>query len=156
MKTILVITTLVLLSCSSSQGPQGPKGDKGDPGPAGPQGPEGPRGPQGAQGVQGIQGLQGPPGNGWYMSHSDVYCRTSIGATALNNWTLSAQCDDAQDLGLTGSCYGQGRADAYVNISQPFFESSGQLAAWTCVWRFAGATADLPNATSQVCCIRHR
>src|SRR5229473_4851697 len=114
------------------------------------------QGPQGPQGPTGPQGSQGPPGNGWYMSHSDLYCRTAVGANAANNWTLTAECDDARDLGLTGSCYGQGRADAYVADSHPFFTSTGQTAKWTCIWSFAGTPVDLPNATSQVCCILHR
>jgi hypothetical protein len=151
-KTILLSATLFSIACSSS-GPQGAKGDKGDPGPAGPVGAQGPQGPQGPIG---LQGAQGPPGNGWYMSHSDLYCRTAVGANAANNWTLTAECDDARDLGLTGSCYGQGRADAYVADSHPFFTSTGQTAKWTCIWSFAGTPVDLPNATSQVCCILHR
>ena len=156
MKTLPLLVLACSLACSSNTGQQGPKGDKGDPGPTGAQGPAGTQGPQGPQGSTGPQGAQGPPGNGWYTAHSDLYCRTSVGATSANNWTLTSQCDDVLDLGLTGSCYGHGRADAYVADTHPLFDSGGQTAKWICVWNFAGAPADLPNATSEVCCIHHR
>lgn len=109
------------------QGPQGPQGVKGDPGEAqGVPGPQGPAGPQGAQGPQGVAGPQGPAGPTGTITKGQVY-------TISTNWSIVpgggkseaiAQCDDANDIALTGTCMTQNSNGAAYQ-GRPFIFWSG-------------------------------
>ncbi len=165
----IIVTSLVavaLLGCSGgARGPAGPEGPEGPVGATGPQGPIGPTGPKGDTGMQGMPGAPGMPGVNFYQSHSDVYCNTVQGAGAANNMELLAECDSAEDLGLTGACYGtltqgtQNPPQAYHTGGRPIgWTSVGAVPGWQCNWAPLTGTAlvELPLATAQVCCIRKR
>lgn len=101
--------------------------------------------------------MPGPVGGGLYMSHADVYCNQVKGAGPGNAMTLVVECDSGEDLGLTGTCYGQGRADVYLNGSRPAgWSSIGTKPQWVCSWAPSSGTAlvNLPDATAEICCIR--
>ena len=59
MRSILLLTTLIVSGCTGSQGTMGAQGPTG---PVGPTGATGPTGSQGTQGPQGSTGSVGPPG----------------------------------------------------------------------------------------------
>ena len=147
MRSILITAFMVLAACGSQN-----KGAKGD------TGAQGPAGPAGSPGAQGAPGTPGASNGGLYTSHTDVYCKTSTGTTAASG-LLFVDCDDPAELGLSGSCYGQGRADVFIDVSQSENWSQPNVAArWTCAFNFDGSVTRvaLPNATARICCIKHR
>jgi hypothetical protein len=60
---LIIVLSILMLSCTGKQGPTGPKGEKGDHGEIGPQGPAGVQGPTGPTGNKGDKGDKGDPGN---------------------------------------------------------------------------------------------
>jgi hypothetical protein len=149
-----LITAALLLSLTACQrgdvgpaGPPGPKGDKGDPGE---------QGLPGIQGIQGAQGPQGPIGGGYYTSRQDLYCRSSMGTTT---GTVEADCDNAADLPLTGSCANS--EPTALNIAtngliQNWPGNSILPAAWVCEWSSGGARVNnVPSGRATICCIKH-
>lgn len=147
MRSILITAFIFFAACGSQS--KGPKGDTG---------PQGPAGPTGPSGVAGPQGTAGTSNGGLYTSHTDVYCKTATGTTAASG-LLFVDCDDPADLGLSGSCYGQGRADVFIDVSQSENWSQPNVAArWTCTFNFDSSVTRvaLPNATARICCIKHR
>lgn len=112
-------------------GPQGPQGPKGEPGPAtgveGPQGPAGPQGPQGPQGFQGVPGPQGPQGPaGGGMTKAGIYTVTTNFSIVPGGGKAEAiaECDDKNDVAVTGMCMTQNSNGAQYN-SRPFIYWSG-------------------------------
>lgn len=111
---------------AGGEGPKGDKGDKGDKGEKGDQGVQGPIGPTGATGSMGPTGSIGPTGpigpvgptgpigpqgGGLYADKSALYQRTSqvtSGELSRDNrvgeHTVTASCDDADDLPISGGC----------------------------------------------------
>ena len=91
-------------------GAQGPAGAPGAAGPEGPQGPQGLQGAEGPQGVQGPQGAQGAAGkDGTITSKTALYAvQSSVTVPANSGATVKAACSDANDILLSGSCWGGG------------------------------------------------
>jgi len=147
---------LLLAACSGTAGPQGPQGEKGDTGATGPQGPVG---PQGATGPQGPAGMNGATGGGLYVSRQSAYCKEA--PASGNSYTTDAECDDQNDLLITGGCYDASAPDgAYIKRSHPGIgsvEQGGAPSFWRCSWGFApGVTPTFPSTwggKARVCCI---
>jgi hypothetical protein len=148
------LAVVVMLVSCTKEGPAGPVGSQGI------QGLKGDKGDKGDQGIQGIQGIQGVAGGGWYTAHTDTYCKKATNApVVLSGAQLQVDCDDPLDLGLSGSCYGHGRSDVYLNESRQLsWETVGAKAAWLCTWLFdTGVTpVALTTATAEICCVKHK
>lgn len=159
MKTLFPFMLVAVLGCTGQEarGPAGPTGPAGPAGPKGDTGLQGPKGNDGAQGIQGQQGVPGAANGGLYASHSNVYCKTAQGAPA-NTGLVFVECNSTADLGLTGSCFGQGRSDVYVDVSRADgWDQTNVKPRWTCAFNFASTSTPvaLTNATAQICCIHN-
>lgn len=157
---------------AGGQGPKGDKGEQGVQGVIGPTGPTGPIGPTGATGSMGPTGSigptgpigpvgptgpigpMGPQGGGLYADKSALYQRTSqvtSGELSRDNrvgeHTVTASCDDANDLPISGGCaiaidWGatleqhKYLRNAHAMISQPVAWGDTQATAgWWCTAR---------------------
>ncbi len=117
-------------------GPAGAQGPKGEPGidgvdgaagPAGPAGPQGPAGPKGEPGAQGPAGPKGADGkDGFSLTKGSLYTRS----TNLTSGVAIAQCDDENDIALTGNCVGQGIFWGAIGVYQPTNEDA--RSGWEC------------------------
>lgn len=117
-------------------GPAGAQGPKGEPGldgvdgavgPAGPAGPKGPAGPRGEPGAAGPAGPKGADGkDGLSLTKSSLYVRS----TNLTSGVAIAQCDDENDIALSGNCVGQGVFWGTIGIYQPVNEDV--RSGWEC------------------------
>lgn len=139
------------------------RGPQGEPGPQGPQGEQGPKGDTGLRGNDGDPGQPGQPGapgpmgGGLYTSHADVYCNEVLTAPLVNNVpTAVAQCNDGDDLALTGSCSGTSNVNAYLQENRPnVWQSVGTTPEWRCTWPFrTGTPVALTDIRATICCIR--
>ena len=159
----LAVVAFSVAACTPVKGDTGPKGDTG----ARAQGPKGDTGSQGAAGSAGepgAPGMVGPQGGGKYVTNRDIYCHAVRGAavSGVDGAAVSASCDAREDLGLSGSCYGNFGGslgfDLYLSESKQVGWEVGVTApaAWTCGWTFReGVTSRaLPNATAEICCIK--
>ncbi len=161
MKTSLraaVVLAAALVACDDKQGPPGPAG---------------PTGATGATGATGQTGATGAQGGGLYTAKTDLYCRqtTPPGAIAAQGSTVTASCDTATDLPLTGGCNLGGDASSLPALmlteSRPdnggtsegngIWISTSSPARWRCTWGFLSlpSAVNLPNATATICCIKH-
>jgi len=162
LRVLLAFPLCLLLACDgSSSGSQGPKGDTGPQGPAGPAGPQGPVGPQGPQGVAGMPGPQGAIGGGHYTAREDLYCVRKTGTTAGSS-QLEVQCEEVDDLPISGRCGGSGSNEATVlrlNTSSNW-DAPTAKAGWACRWALAAAMGSpppaFPLAQAEICCVRSR
>jgi len=164
LRLLLAFPLCLLLACegnSGSQGPKGPKGDTGPQGPVGPVGPPGPVGPQGPQGVAGMPGPQGAIGGGHYTAREDLYCVRKTGAAA-GGALVEVQCEEVDDLPISGRCGGSGSNEATVlrvNMSRNW-DAPSTPAGWSCSWALAAAMGSpppaFPNAQAEICCVRSR
>jgi hypothetical protein len=161
--TIAAALICSAIGCSNTgpqgaQGPQGatgPQGEQGIQGVTGPIGAQGPAGPAGDAGPQGPPGIQGPANGGIYSKRTQVYCRETVGYTTdAGNPLLQVNCDNANDLPLSGSCDGVSDPTISLPFNSPSADWAGVTAAgWTCGWQFSGAATDLPNAAAHICCV---
>lgn len=152
MKHLLILIPLCCnVACSDAEGLRGE------------QGPQGPPGEIGATGPQGPQGSAGATGGGLYTSRQDVYCKQLLGARADAGFVLEVECNDPADPPLIGSCDGVTDPNAMLSTNRPggWGDTTSSLAksTWICTWTFPsqGVTpAELPGATANICCIKHR
>lgn len=152
-----VLLAVAVFAGCTERGPQGEPGPQGPQGAPGPKGDTGDVGPKGDKGDKGDQGIQGLTGGGLYTTHADVYCNEVTMAPLFNNTpTAVAQCDDVDDLGLSGSCSGTATAEAYLHENRPnVWSSVGTKAEWRCSWPFrTGTPVALTDIKATICCIR--
>lgn len=159
MRTFFLATIILALSSGCSErGPQGESGPPGDTGPKGDTGVQGPKGDKGDKGDVGQTGQMGATGGGLYLIHSDAYCNEVTTAPIVGTTPQAvAQCDDADDLGLTGSCSGTNNPDAFLFENRPNqFSVVGLKAEWRCGWNFRASTTPvaLNDIRATICCIR--
>lgn len=157
MRTTLLFASLFIVGCSS-QGPAGPKGDTGA---QGPKGDTGPVGPMGSIGTTGATGPQGAMGGGLYVDRNAAYCKEVLGLSTAAS--ASAQCDDSNDLIITGGCtVGSAVAGMSLLVSAPNPSSLGPQTStpgtWNCSWSFAPGVTPMFAADfggkATICCVR--
>jgi hypothetical protein len=144
MKRLLVgIAVLVTLAaCGGSEGPQGPAGPQGATGTMGATGPAGPTGPAGAD------------GGGLYTNRSQAYCNSVTMAVDVNVITVTAACNNVNDLPLAGSCETNSSANVDLAVNQPLtWNDTSFPARWTCSWTASGAFVNVPGAQATMCCV---
>jgi len=104
----------------------------------GAQGATGPQGPPGQDGVDGVDGRDGAPGangtNGVLDGKDAVYTSSSSSKTlgVGGTGTVTASCDDSNDLVMSGSC-SVSVAGSYIMASGPVNPTSvTDIAGWSC------------------------
>lgn len=90
-----------------------------------------------------------------YSSRQQVQCNTTTMPTGATQ--VQAQCTNAEDLPLVGSCSnpGPGGADAILAVNRPL-SWQGTLpgpAAWECAWTTGANTVNVPNGQATICCV---
>jgi hypothetical protein len=129
-----------------------------DPG-TGPQGERGPEGQEGPEGRSGPPGDAGTPGGGHYTSKQSVYCKEATGTTMAAGYALAVDCNDANDLYLTGGCdrVSEPNSFLYENSATGLDRNASSLveAGHRCAWAFNPTTGPsaLPAARARLCCI---
>lgn len=131
---------------TGAQGPMGPQGPAGAPGNDGAPGAQGSQGPMGAQGPKGDVGPMGPAGGG--ITKDSVYEVASTLVVGAQPWDTSAQCADANDVLLHGTCTCTGCSNTQQGLSLNVTDNS-QAAKWTC--RFTAASGNGVTMTRAVC-----
>lgn len=151
-------------SSSGSQGPIGPQGPVGLQGPQGPQGPVGPAGAKGdvgSVGPAGPRGDVGPAGPATSMTRTSVYQVTAAATTNGIDYVFSttANCKDANDIPLSGSCY-VGAADIYdvtYDAVANLNANTNLVGGWQCGFRAKGGAAGTlgtnQSLTASVTCL---
>ena len=141
-------------------GAQGPQGTPGAPGPQGPAGQDGEPGAPGAtgmtgaQGPQGLPGPQGPkgdPGATGTIQKSQIY--TDLNVVFMpqpgTKPVVAAQCDDANDVLLSGGCQAElgGTGVAGLISSFPTYATDlNQSSGWSCQFAVASPAPSTVNA----------
>jgi hypothetical protein len=128
-------------------GVKGDKGDKGDPGDAGPQGPPGVVGVgSGLQYASNVVSFASCPANNYLKSgdggtwgcapvsdKNNRYERSGSVLTTVLNQVINIGCLDANDVLLSGGCFGNG------GVLQASYASLGNSSTpdyWTCIYTF--------------------
>jgi len=143
---LAVVLMMLVWGCAGPIGPQGEPGDEGPPGDAGAAGPK---------------GDTGSTGGGYYTSRENVYCNEVIGTTSADAFRIAVDCNDANDLYLTGGCDRVNAPDSFLYENAPVAidqtTASGFSAGHRCQWVFnpgGSAPSSLPSARGRVCCIQ--
>ena len=142
-------------------GPQGPVGLTGPQGPQGPVGPAGSKGDTGATGAQGPKGDVGPAGPATQMTRTSVYQVTAAATTNGVDYvfTTTANCKDANDVPVSGSCY-VGAVDLYdvtYDAVSNLNANTNQVGGWQCAFKAKGGATGILGSnqplTASVTCL---
>lgn len=110
-------------------------------------------------GDEGPAGPPGPAGVPGQPNRNDIYCRVANTATLAGSMTLTASCDAATDVPLSGSCSsGTLPAGHHLARNAPDgWDNDGAVpASWVCSWRpevGAAIVDSIPGTTATICCV---
>ncbi len=105
-------------------------------------------------GCEGPAGKEGPAGPG--LKRGAAYCNTTSGeVNAGNGWTLTATCKASADIPLEGFCYEPAGlpSGAALVLELPLrWDTTTDLAGWTCTWSWISGTPTPFTGTAEICC----